>query len=474
LEAVIGISPVAGNERAIMDKILENPSTRSFINEWIAKQGIPIASAKTASTTSIARAYCIPGYLRSWRNRVNPNFALLGDDDEDGEAGFDAAEAEKVNAAFQAEQAKLNANKSSWDNAVRRATTDAPPAGEVKVDAEWLRKLYSQIEVTTGKLIDLKLRDHRPEVSPAERKVIQDMAEAGAKDAAEKMAEEVVKRLMPPREIVVRNETTGVTNSVGLQHRKFPLLLRAAQARNASGHHLNIWLTGMAGSGKTTAAMSVAKALGLEFEAESSLDADFKILGYRSPDGVYQETAFFRRFTQGGVILLDEIDNFAPSALLAANAATANDFCQFPHGLFKRHPDCIVIACANTWGMGATNQYVGRSKLDAASLDRFQPKIDWTLDEDLERAVAERQGGARALMWHDIVLRARHAARRQGLQILITPRATYAGIGLLQQGFKVSEVVEMTLTAGLSGEQVKALNLQTSFDEEELLEESVA
>jgi hypothetical protein len=39
----------------------------------------------------------------------------------------------------------------------------------------------------------------------------------------------------------------------------------------------------------------------------------------------------------------------------------------FPDGTIDRHPDCIVIASANTWGFGGDANYVARYKADAAS-----------------------------------------------------------------------------------------------------------
>lgn len=163
-------------------------------------------------------------------------------------------------------------------------------------------------------------------------------------------------------------------------------------------------------------------------------------------------------------MLFDEIDNFSPSALLAINMATANSFCQFPHGIFKRHPDCIIIAAANTWGQGATNDYVGRNKLDAATLDRFQPKLDWPYDHKLEQAIAVKQDPDLGPQWFNLIETARSAVKRQGLKIIISPRATFGGIGLLQQGFTVQEVVDMTIAAGLAPEQKQAIGLTNLGD----------
>jgi hypothetical protein len=100
---------------------------------------------------------------------------------------------------------------------------------------------------------------------------------------------------------------------------------------------------------------------------------------------------------------------------------------------------------------------VGRSRLDAASLDRFQPKINWPYDEELEAALAMAQYGEAGKAWHRIVTSARAAAKLQGLKVIISPRATFGGIALLKAGFDVNEVADMTFLAGLSPEQVKAI-----------------
>lgn len=451
LEERIKIAPGhPGNERALSAILTDgNPATiteyRYLLRQWLIKQGIPSTNAASAIDNSLVKSYCIPAYLRSWRNKVNPVFALLGGGEEETESD------------------ELNNDTRKDAEASAKAPPQAEQAAAGSMTAaqseKWLKDLWAQIDKSVNALVVDKLSKIDIKITDANKAQIRDLVTttAGA------VAEAKVKELMPPRQIEILNKAAGTSTNIGLQHEMFPKLLRACQARSHQGYHLNVWLTGQPGSGKTHAAQSVAKALNMSFEAESGLDADFKVMGYRGPDGTYHETAFFRRFTQGGVMLMDEIDNFAPSALLALNSGTANDFVQFPHGMFKRHKDFLLIACANTWGLGATNAFVGRTKLDAASLDRFQPKINWITDEVLERAIAQSQGEATGTRWHDVVLTARRNAARQGLQVIISPRATFSGISLLQAGFEPQEVVEMTLAAGISPEQAKALGL-TNLD----------
>ncbi len=55
--------------------------------------------------------------------------------------------------------------------------------------------------------------------------------------------------------------------------------------------------------------------------------------------------------------------------------------------MIAKSSTCVIIAAANTWGMGATSEYVGRMRLDGATLDRFVP-LYWGYDESLELATA--------------------------------------------------------------------------------------
>jgi MoxR-like ATPase len=428
------------NERALTAILMDGNAMaiaeyKSLLRTWLVKQGIPEKDTKFASETSLVRSYCIPNYLRNWRNRVNPSFALLGEDDDE------------------IEQTANEAMRDDSNSAKPAAEPQEAAAGDMTAQQseKWLKDLWAQIDRSVTSLVTDRL--NRTEIK------LSDTIKAQIRQLGEDAARAKIEELMPPRRIEIFNREAGTTINVGHQHEKFPLLLKALSARDHRGLRLNIWLTGPTGSGKTSACAAAAKALGLEFEAEGSLDADYKLMGFFDAQGRYVETAFFRRYTKGGIILLDEIDNYSPSALLAVNAATANGFAQFPCGLFQRHSDCIIIACANTWGLGATNDYTGRTRLDAATLDRFSPKINWNYDEALERAVANGQGGQLGLDWFQVVKTARGRAHSQGLKIIVSPRATYNGIALLQQGFAVKDVVEMTLGAGISPEQFKAIGL---------------
>jgi hypothetical protein len=240
----------------------------------------------------------------------------------------------------------------------------------------------------------------------------------------------------------------GQTRTIdGHQHPRFKALLTAAASRNVEGHHPNIWLAGPAGSGKTYAGKMIAKAMGLPFVFNGALANAFELLGFIDAGGTYHRTAFREAFENGGVYMFDEVDGSDNSALLALNAALANGAAQFPDGRIERHADCVILASANTWGLGATAEYVGRSKIDAAFLDRFGVRFDWQYDTALEVAISGHEGFARR------VIAARERARQAGLKVLITPRASQAGAALIAAGMSEEDAAGLTYLANLTADQ---------------------
>jgi MoxR-like ATPase len=242
----------------------------------------------------------------------------------------------------------------------------------------------------------------------------------------------------------------GVTREVeGHQHPKFKQLLMACTARRVGNRPLNVWISGPAASGKTYAAQQVAKAMGLKFYFHASVTASFEVLGWKDAGGTYHRTHFRDAFEHGGVILLDEVDGWDANATMALNAALENGLCAFPDAIVERHADCIVIAAGNTWGLGATADYVGRNKLDGAFLDRFHVRLDWQYDVALEIAISGNE------KWTRRVQAARERARAAGLKVLITPRASQAGAALIEAGMTMDEAAELTYLANLTKEQRK-------------------
>lgn len=248
-----------------------------------------------------------------------------------------------------------------------------------------------------------------------------------------------------------------------IMHHRFPLLVSAVAAR------VNTMLVGPAGSGKTTAGLKVAEALGLPFEFTGAIDNAYKLAGFIDAQGRIVHTGFRRAFENGGVFLFDEMDGSMPGALLAFNAALANDMYDFPDGCVKRHPDFRAIAGANTYGTGADRQYVGRNKLDAASLDRYAV-LEWGYDEALEasfvgaqapkgapvppsiKPLSEGEAQAQAINWLGRVQKIRKAVNDLNVLHVVSPRATINGSKLLAAGWSWSDTEEAVIWKGLDAD----------------------
>lgn len=201
-------------------------------------------------------------------------------------------------------------------------------------------------------------------------------------------------------------------------------------------------LVGPAGSGKTTLAEQVAKALKRSFYMEARVTSEFKLIGFIDAHGEVIRTQFREAYEKGGVFLFDEVDASDADAMTAFNAALANGICAFPDKLVKRHKDFAAIAAGNTFGRGADRQYVGRNQLDAATLDRFTVfEVDY--DEALELEIAGNPD------WTKRVQMIRAAVDAEKVRHIVSPRASITGARLLAAGMEQHLVEESVVWKGL-------------------------
>lgn len=205
---------------------------------------------------------------------------------------------------------------------------------------------------------------------------------------------------------------------------------------------LNVYLYGPSGSGKTFAAKQCSEALGVQLYFTGAISNEYKLTGYMDAKGEYVTTEFRKAYENGGLFLFDEIDGSFPQAVLAFNAALANDSMDFPDKTVSRNEKFYCIAAANTIGLGANRQYVGRNQLDAASLDRFV-FIEWNYDENLERKLAGNDE------WFEYVLKVRKVIDNLNLRHIVSPRASFFGAKLLNNGFSREDVERMVLWKGM-------------------------
>lgn len=229
------------------------------------------------------------------------------------------------------------------------------------------------------------------------------------------------------------------------RHQIFDALRMAVAAK------INVFLVGPAGAGKTTVARQVAHSLGLRFHFNGAIHSEYKLTGFRDAQGKVHRTAFREAFEHGGVYLFDEIDASQPSALLAFNAALANGMFDFPDRHVRAHPNFRCIAAANTWGKGATMDYVGRNALDAATMDRFA-MLEMRYDASLERRMAHLASKGHIYLaeaWLELVQKTRSLCHDHDFRHIVSPRATQQGLSLMVGGITAEGATLMVLRRGM-------------------------
>jgi hypothetical protein len=276
---------------------------------------------------------------------------------------------------------------------------------------------------------------------------VREIVDATIREKADEIAEDLKKLIWPVTRIQLITPSGEAKDVDGPVHPNFPLLLRMAQARDTDGYHVNIFLSGEASSGKTTACKQLAKAIDRKWYFNGAISMPHEMLGFIDAAGNYHRTPFRDAYEHGGVYTFDEVDRSDPTALLAINPHLANGVATFPDGQIKRHKDCLIICTANTWGNGANADYCGATKLDAAFLSRFPARLSWNIDKSFEVSIAGNE------TWAQRVQAARARAQAAGLKVMIDVRMTLAGAALIASGLSEQEAAETTYLANITADQ---------------------
>jgi hypothetical protein len=292
-----------------------------------------------------------------------------------------------------------------------------------------------------------------------EEKLLQEKIEKAKKE--DPFIKEVDKEV-PARNDVSSKVSVGVPAANKRRHHYLlPLIKKAMAAR------CHTWLVGPAGSGKSTVAADAAAELKLPYAALSVCSQTTKtdFLGYLDAHGVYRSTSFREIYENGGIFCLDEVDNGNANVLAVLNSSLSGDETLFPDKVVKKHKNFVVVSCANTFGLGSSISYVGRTQIDAATLDRFF-FVEMPYDDGLEAHVAGFPGvsspkwneGAGKVptveSWLATVQKVRDAVADLGAKAIISPRATYNGIALIKQGVPQQFLEKGLLYKSLSAETV--------------------
>lgn len=140
-----------------------------------------------------------------------------------------------------------------------------------------------------------------------------------------------------------------------------------------------LYITGPAGSGKTSGAKQLAARLGLpvyEITAHESLAA-IDLQGHmaiRQGETVWEDGPLTLAMKNGGIFLINELDAASPSCTIALNSILdGSPLCLEATGeIIRPHPAFHFIATGNTAGSGdATGTYAGTQIQSAALMDRL-------------------------------------------------------------------------------------------------------
>lgn len=221
-------------------------------------------------------------------------------------------------------------------------------------------------------------------------------------------------------------------------------------------------MVGPAGCGKTTAAAQLSESLDLQF-ASVCLTAGASetwLFGRQTPNG-FVEGSFSKLYREGGVFLADEIDAADANLLLSINTALSHDLMFNPMSgeMIKKHDKFVFVAAANTNGKGADHKYTGRSRLDAATLDRFVV-IEINYDTKLERAILKDD------VMFDFLNDLRAQLKTQGYEEFISTRAFKFADCQLDGGVKRSDIIDSMIATWGDTSKKLATDLMKKYAEE--------
>lgn len=313
---------------------------------------------------------------------------------------------------------------------------DTVPNKEKDLEVNW--KSLDE-DVASGK--SLSEMQKKMEEASKEAEMASREAEEKAKNAEtlKKKLEEAQKKL----EEALKKKKEGKSN----RHAQLDELLATLKTQGLA------YLVGAAGTGKSTLAMDACVDLfGVakdkwefsEHFAQISFSPDTtssEMIGRCDVNGIYRCSEVVRVFRDGGVILFDEIDNADASMLVKLNTAIANGTIATPSGLVRRHKDAYIICTANTYGTGANAMYVGRTRLDAATLDRFVlSTIEVDYDKNLEQNIMDGLTCGQRSALTGFVARVRKGIETNKLRRLCSTRFVVAATKWIMQGMPMDKI----------------------------------
>lgn len=210
-------------------------------------------------------------------------------------------------------------------------------------------------------------------------------------------------------------------------------------------------IVGPTGGGKTLACFQIARLLGYKIVRIKKMHkhlAPHELIGFLDAGGNYKKGSWTDAIlgyehnpmsgypncdepkTEPAMVIVDEMDKANENVMMLIKDL-ASGVISMPYGQQRVNPKVMVVATMNTWGQGATREYVGAQAQDAALLNEFN-FVEWGYDTDFEwtllqqlfnsyKDVGEYQvGDMRRLL--DMFIAMRVKADQQKVRVIISTR----------------------------------------------------